>query len=97
MYFNILKSDGYYRNGKVDKNYNTDGITRIVNITPKSISDEALNIDVFFCEQYTRLFDDEQSYLQIPLCPWDYGKMCLSKYGFMFEYKDGSVYLDGKY
>jgi len=48
LYFNILKSDGYYRNGKVDKNYNTDGITRIVNITPKSISDEALNIDVFF-------------------------------------------------
>ena len=36
-----LKSDGYIRGGEQDYNYNTDNITRIVNITPKSISDEA--------------------------------------------------------
>ena len=42
-----LKSDGYIRDGEKDYNYNTDNITRIVNITTKSISDETSDIEVF--------------------------------------------------
>ena len=46
-FLEILKSDGYISGGKRDYNYNTDNITRIVNITPKSISDETSDIEVF--------------------------------------------------
>ena len=46
-FLKILKSDGYIRGGEKDYNYNTDNITRIVNITPKSISDETSDIEVF--------------------------------------------------
>ena len=47
-FLEILKSDGYtISGGQKDHHYNTDNITRIVNITPKSISDETSDIEVF--------------------------------------------------
>ena len=75
-----LKSDGYIRGGEQDYNYNTDNITRIVNITPKSISDEASDIEVF-CVDDTHCFlmVDHRIYrydtfggYHHQLCLWDY-------------------------
>ena len=79
-FLKILKRDGYIRGGEKDYNYNTDNITRIVNITPKSISDETSDIEVFYV-------DDTKCFLMVDhtiyrydtfggfhhqLCLWDY-------------------------
>ena len=77
-----LKSDGYIRGGEKDYNYNTNNITRIVNITPKSISDEASDIEVF-CVMDTHCFlmvnhtiyrYDTFGGYHHQLCLWDYDR-----------------------
>ena len=75
-----LKSDGYIRGGKKDYNYNTDNITRIVNITPKSISDETSDIEVFcvgdihcfLMVNHTIYRYDTFGGYHLQLCLWDY-------------------------
>ena len=75
-----LKSDGYVRGGEKDYSYNTDNITRIVNITPKSISDEASDIEVFCVNDvHCFLMVDHTIYrydtfggYHHQLCLWDY-------------------------
>ena len=60
-----LKSDGYISGGEKDYNYNTDNITRTVNITPKSISDETSDIEVFCVSDIHCFFDGKSYDLQI--------------------------------
>ena len=75
-----LKSDGYIRGGEKDYNYNTDNITRIVNITPKSISDETSDIEVFWVSDahcflmvnHTIYRYDTFGGYHHQLCLWDY-------------------------
>jgi hypothetical protein len=79
-FLKILKSDGYIRGGEKDYNYNTDNITRIVNITPKSISDETSDIEVFFVSNihcflvvnHTIYRYDTFGGYHHQLCLWDY-------------------------
>lgn len=79
-FLEILKRDGYYRDGEMDHNYNTDNITDIINITPKSISDERPDVEVFYLSnQHCFLmvnhtiyrYDTFGGYHQ-QLCLWDY-------------------------
>ena len=75
-----LKSDGYIRGGEKDYNYNTNNITRIVNITPKSISDETSDIEVFWVSDthcflmvnHTIYRYDTSGGYHHQLCLWDY-------------------------
>ena len=75
-----LKSDGYIRDSEKDCNYNTDNITRIVNITPKSISDETSDIEVFCVNDahcflmvnHTIYRYDTFGGYHHQLCLWDY-------------------------
>ena len=75
-----LKSDGYIRGGEKDYNYNTDNITRTVNITPKSISDETSDIEVFWVSDahcflmvnHTIYRYDTIGGYHHQLCLWDY-------------------------
>ena len=75
-----LKSDGYIRGGEKDYNYNTDNITRTVNITPKSISDETSDIEVFWVSDahcflmvnHTIYRYDTFGGYHYQLCLWDY-------------------------
>ena len=75
-----LKSDGYIRGGEKDYNYNTDNITRTVNITPKSISDETSDIEVFWVSDahcflmvnHTIYRYDTFGGYHHQLCLWDY-------------------------
>ena len=75
-----MKSDGYIRGGEKDYNYNTDNITRIVNITPKSISDETSDIEVFWVSDahcflmvnHTIYRYDTFGGYHHQLCLWDY-------------------------
>ena len=75
-----LKSDGYIRGGEKDYNYNTDNITRTVNITPKSISDETSDIEVFWVSDahcflmvnHTIYRYDTTGGYHHQLCLWDY-------------------------
>jgi hypothetical protein len=75
-----LKSDGYIRGGEKDYNYNTNNITRIVNITPKSISDETSDIEVFWVSDahcflmvnHTIYRYDTVGGYHHQLCLWDY-------------------------
>ncbi|MBQ2865619.1 MAG: hypothetical protein IJE90_03760 [Clostridia bacterium] len=75
-----LKSDGCIRGGEKDYNYNTDNITRIVNITPKSISDETSDIEVFCVNDvhcflmvnHTIYRYDTFGGYHHQLCLWDY-------------------------
>jgi hypothetical protein len=75
-----LKSDGYIRDGEKDYNYNTDNVTRIVNITPKSISDETADIEVFYVsDAHCFLMVNHTIYryettggYHLQLCLWDY-------------------------
>ena len=55
-FLKVLKRDGYYTDGKLDKNYNTDGISSVVNITPKSISDETSDIEIFLIKDAGHCF-----------------------------------------
>ncbi len=79
-FLEILKRDGYYRDGEMDRNYNTDGITDIINITPDSISNERSDVEVFYLSnQHCFLmvnhtiyrYDTFGGYHQ-QLCLWDY-------------------------
>lgn len=79
-FLEILKRDGYIRNGEKDYNYNTDHIARIVNITPQSISDETSDIAVF-CVNGSHCFlmvkntiyrYDTFGGAHHQLCLWDY-------------------------
>ena len=75
-----LKSDGYIRDDEKDYNYNTDNITRIVNITPKSISNETSEIEVFCVDDihcflmvnHTIYRYDTFGGYHYQLCLWDY-------------------------
>ena len=79
-FLEILKSDGYIRDGEKDYNYNTDNITRIVNITPKNISDETSDIEVFCVNDihcflvvnHTIYRYDTFGGYHHQLCLWDY-------------------------
>lgn len=42
-----LKKDGYHRGDEIDKNYNTDNITGIYNITPQAILEEDPDLEIF--------------------------------------------------
>ena len=77
-----LKSDGYIRDGERDYNYNTDNVTRIVNITPKGISDETIDIEVFCVNDvhcflmvnHTIYRYDTFGGYHHQLCLWDYNR-----------------------
>ena len=78
-FLEILKRDGYYRDGEMDHNYNTDNITSIVNITPKSISDETSDVDVVYVNTHCFLMINQTIYrydtfggYHHQLCLWDY-------------------------
>ena len=79
-FLKILKSDVYIRDGEKDYNYNTDNVTRIVNITPKSISDETADIEVFWVSDahcflmvnHTIYRYDTFGGYHHQLCLWDY-------------------------
>lgn len=76
-----LKQNGYYTDGELDRDYNTDGITCVVNITPKSISDETPDIEIFLIKDAEHCFlmangviyryETFGGYHQ-KLCMWDY-------------------------
>lgn len=76
----ILARDGYIRGGAVDRNYNTDGITVITNITPASVSDVTENVELFLVnESHSFLLVDGVIYRHdtfggylYQLCWWDY-------------------------
>ena len=79
-FLEILKRDGYYRDGEMDHSYNTDNITDIVNITPKSISNEMPDVEIFYLNTYHCFlmvnhtiyrYDTFGGYHQ-QLCLWDY-------------------------
>ena len=79
VFLKNLKSDGYIRGGEKDYNYNTDNITCIVNITPKSISDETSDIEVFCVDTHCFLMVNHIIYrydtfggFHHQLCLWDY-------------------------
>lgn len=78
-FLEILKRDGYYRNGAKDHNYNTDNITSVVNITPKSISDETSDVEFFYVNTHCFLMVNKTIYrydtvggYHLQLCFWDY-------------------------
>lgn len=48
LFLETLKRDGYHNGDKMDKNYNTDGISLVVNITPRSISENEPELEVFY-------------------------------------------------
>ena len=81
-FLKILKRDGYIRGGEKDYNYNTDNITQIVNITPKSISDETSDIEVFWVSDahcflmvnHTIYRYDTIGGCHHQLCLWDYDR-----------------------
>ena len=141
-FLKVLKRDGYYTDGELDKNYNTDGITGVVNITPKSISDETSDIEIFLIKNAEHCFlmaggviyrYDTFGGYHHKLCLWDYDgngtkdlvsydsfgsgipylgvgifdmtkmeavnvitRNLLSDPEFLFDYKDGRVYIDGE-
>ena len=48
VFLEKLKKDGYHRGDEIDKNYNTDNITGIFNITPQAILEENPNLELFY-------------------------------------------------
>ena len=49
LFIKTLKTDGYIQsNGKVNHDYNIDGISEVINDTPKDISDEIPNLEIFY-------------------------------------------------
>lgn len=81
LFMDILKCDGYYRNGEIDRNYNTDNISCVVNITPESITDEKNDIALFLVKDgyHCFLMKDQKIYrydttggYHLQLCLWDY-------------------------
>ena len=47
VFLEKLRNDGYYCDGKRETKYNVDGIGKVRNITPDSISDEMPDVEVF--------------------------------------------------
>ena len=47
VFLEKLKKDGYHRGDEIDKNYNTDNITGIFNITPQAILEENPDLELF--------------------------------------------------
>lgn len=50
IFLSTLKSAGYVQDGEVRKDFNTNGIERVRNITPESISKETLDLQIFYVE-----------------------------------------------
>ncbi len=50
-FLEILKRDGFFVNGQNDKTYNADGIVRVRNITPESVSSKNADVELFFVEE----------------------------------------------
>lgn len=81
VFLDILKHDGYCDGEEQNKSYNTDGISGVVNITPKSISDETEDIEVFLIKDAEHCFLMADGVLyryetfggyHEKLCLWDY-------------------------
>ena len=83
LFIDILERDGYYQNGEIFKNYNTNNISSVVNITPQSIADQTSGIDIFLVKDGNHCFlmKDQKIYRydsyggsHLQLCLWDYDK-----------------------
>ena len=83
LFIDILERDGYYQNGEIFKNYNTNNISSVVNITPQSIADQTSGIDIFLVKDgyHCFLMKDQKIYRydtfggrHLQLCLWDYDK-----------------------
>ncbi len=81
VFLETLKRDGYYSGGANYRNYNTSNITGIVNITPKSISDEIEGLELFLVKDGYHCFMmydgkiyryDTVGGYHFQLCLWDY-------------------------
>ena len=81
LFIDILKRDGCYQNGENDRNFNADNIRLVVNITPKSITDETNDMAIFLVKDGYNCFlmKDQKIYrydtfggCHLQLCLWDY-------------------------
>ena len=50
-FLEILKRDGFFVNGQNNKTYNADGIVRVRNITPESVSSKNADVELFYVEE----------------------------------------------
>ncbi len=77
-FIETLKRDGYYAGGVNYRNYNTNNIDHVYNITPKSISDETDELEIFYvkdaCHCFMMYKGTIYRYDTIvgQLCLWDY-------------------------
>lgn len=51
VFLKKLKKDGYHRGDEIDKNYNTDNIKGIFNITPQAILEENPDLELFYIKE----------------------------------------------
>ena len=86
VFLETLRRDGYYNylDGEIDRRYNTEGVTGIKNITPKSVRDGAPELELFLIWgedhwDHWFLMTDQKVYRfeqwgekLIQLCLWDY-------------------------
>lgn len=103
LFIKTLKTDGYIQsNGKINHDYNVDGISEVINGTPKDISDEIPNLEIFYISDswhcflmYNKKiyrFDSFGGYHQ-KLCPWDYDGNGKKDLVYFHSYGSGIPYL----
>ena len=56
IFLDKLKRDGYHRGDEIDRNYNTDNITGIFNITPKGILENNPGLELFYVKDGYHVF-----------------------------------------
>lgn len=79
-FIETLKRDGYYAGGVNYRNYNTNNIDHVYNITPKSISDETDELEIFYVKDACHCFMMYKGTIYRygydtiggQLCLWDY-------------------------
>lgn len=82
LFLKILKTDGYIQGDGITRHdYNVAGINEVINGTPKNISDEISNLEIFYIADswHCFLMYNEKIYrfetfggYHLELCLWDY-------------------------
>ncbi len=82
LFVKTLASDGYTQwDGKINHDYNVSGISDVRNCTPKNISDEISNLEIFYIADSCHCFlmynkkiyrFDSFGGQHLELCLWDY-------------------------
>ena len=101
LFLTLLKRDGYDLNGETNRNYNTNGITSVTNITPKSISDERSDVEIFLVSSaHCFLMVDQKIYryetfggYHHQICLWDYDGNGVKDLVSYHSYGSGIPYL----